>query len=342
MRNLKPWVDDNPNIVKEWHPEKNSWLPHKVGAGSERKIWWMCQYGHEWQASPYSRINLKSGCPVCSGRSPSKELNLLTTFPSLVREWHQLKNKRSPESFCTGSSYNASWVCSSGHEWRATISNRTKAGGTGCPYCAGKKADASNSILLSHPTLCLQYHPTRNEYNLNEVRPKSHKKVWWVCNRGHEWQALFSSRTHLGTGCPFCCQKSRSKLEVRVYCELKALFSGVTLRDVSFGKEMDVYIPSLKIGIEADGYKWHTNKEDKDVAKNEFFSEHGINIIRLREQPLMPLSIYDVTFKRHLSHKQDIVAAVIENIGRVSGVSIPYDPTNWINETEYLDMICSD
>lgn len=339
MRTLKPWVDSHSDVAKQWHPEKNSKQPHEVGAGSEQRIWWLCEHGHEWEASPYSRVRLRSNCPVCSGRSPSKELNLKTAFPSLVKEWHVLKNNKPPDQFTSGSSQNVWWQCQYGHEWMTSIINRTKPIGTGCPYCAGKKADASNSILLSHPSLCLQYHPTKNDADLITIRPKSHKKAWWVCNKGHEWQATFASRTHGASGCPLCCQKSRSKLEVRIYCELKTLFDGVTLKDTSFGKEMDVYIPTLRIGIETDGHRWHVQKEMKDIAKTEFFSGHGITIIRLRQQPLQPLGPYDITFKRTMSHKHEIVAALIEQIEIASGMPIPYDSTHWLNDVEYLHMV---
>jgi hypothetical protein len=27
-----------------------------------------------------------------------------------------------------------------------------------------------------------------------DVTPGSHKKVWWVCEKGHEWQARMSVR----------------------------------------------------------------------------------------------------------------------------------------------------
>ncbi|UQT48905.1 zinc-ribbon domain-containing protein [Flavonifractor plautii] len=30
------------------------------------------------------------------------------------------------------------------------------------------------------------------------------RKVWWRCDKGHEWQASVLSRTSLGNGCPVC------------------------------------------------------------------------------------------------------------------------------------------
>ena len=59
-----------PEIAKEWHPTKNgSLLPSQVIAGSHKKVWWICNRGHEWDASIGSRLGTKNrkgtGCPIC-------------------------------------------------------------------------------------------------------------------------------------------------------------------------------------------------------------------------------------------------------------------------------------
>ena len=35
------------------------------------------------------------------------------------------------------------------------------------------------------------------------LAPKSNKKAWWICKKGHEWKATIADRT-LGSGCPYC------------------------------------------------------------------------------------------------------------------------------------------
>jgi hypothetical protein len=38
----------NPKLSEEWHPSKNDdLLPQSVIAGSDKKIWWKCERGHE-------------------------------------------------------------------------------------------------------------------------------------------------------------------------------------------------------------------------------------------------------------------------------------------------------
>lgn len=65
--------DDNslhfkrPELSKQWHSIKNGKLtPHDITCGSNKIVWWICEHGHEWDASVASRAgNMKAGCPIC-------------------------------------------------------------------------------------------------------------------------------------------------------------------------------------------------------------------------------------------------------------------------------------
>jgi hypothetical protein len=56
-----------PEIVSEWHPEKNGDLkPGEFTSKSAKKIWWLCPEGHEYETSIINRTKVKSvGCPYC-------------------------------------------------------------------------------------------------------------------------------------------------------------------------------------------------------------------------------------------------------------------------------------
>lgn len=59
-----------PDIASEWHPNKNNDLqPNSIVYSSRKKVWWRCEYGHEWQVSPANRIGKDkiTGCPICNG-----------------------------------------------------------------------------------------------------------------------------------------------------------------------------------------------------------------------------------------------------------------------------------
>lgn len=55
----------NPGLSKEWHPTRNKSLkPQHVSSGSNMKVWWLGECGHEWMAVIAAR-NKGSGCPKC-------------------------------------------------------------------------------------------------------------------------------------------------------------------------------------------------------------------------------------------------------------------------------------
>ena len=76
--------------------------------------------------------------------------------------------------------------------------------GQGCGYCAGKQVGLSNCLANKTPELSSQWHSTLNG-NLNSynITVNSHKKVWWICKDGHEWESTIQNRQE-GNGCPYC------------------------------------------------------------------------------------------------------------------------------------------
>ena len=138
-RRAVPGVNDlatlNPALAEQWHPQKNGALtPRDVKLYSNRKVWWQCENGHEWQASVKSRT-MGTGCAQCSGRRVVQGVtDLATTHPSLAREWNSRKNTGlTPRDVTRGSERKVWWRCAMGHEWEASICSRVR--GAGCPVC---------------------------------------------------------------------------------------------------------------------------------------------------------------------------------------------------------------
>jgi len=132
----------------------------------------------------------------------------------LMNEWHWEKNKvlyLDPKTLTYGVTKKAWWKCDKGHEWLAQISHRTK--GSGCPYCSGRYAiKGENDLQTINPTLAKEWnYEKNNELTPDNVMPNSGKKVWWKCNKGHEWQAVIGSRNR-GLGCPICNSERNTSL----------------------------------------------------------------------------------------------------------------------------------
>ncbi len=126
-------------------------------------------------------------------------------YPELSKEWNVQKNgKLTPYQFAPKSSFKVWWKCQHGHEWQAVISDRTE--GKGCPICSGRQLlKGYNDLATCYPLLVKEWNYEKNN-NLkpDEIVAHSHKKVWWKCKHGHEWQATIISRSMNHTNCPYC------------------------------------------------------------------------------------------------------------------------------------------
>ena len=196
-------------VLEQWDREANFPLtPGGISRGSRQKVWWRCSEGHIWQAAVYTRAE-GAGCPVCAGKVvQAGSTDLGTLYPDLARQWHPVLNGTlTPEQVLPGSHRSVWWICEKGHEWRAQV--RSRAAGCGCPVCAGREIRPDeNSLAARYPAVAAQWHPTRNgNLTADAVAPGSPRKVWWLCDRGHEWQASVAARVSGGSGCPVCAGK---------------------------------------------------------------------------------------------------------------------------------------
>lgn len=201
---------DHAALLSEWDEAKNAPLtPKDVSYGSGKRVWWRCSHGHSWQAIIYTRTGAGSGCPYCGGKKAySGENDLLSQRPDLAAQWHPTKNgKLTPADVTLGCHRKVWWVCEKGHAWHAEVKSRVS--GTGCPVCANRTLIAGrNDLATTHPLLSRQWHPTRNgTLTPRDVVAGNLRKVWWRCEKGHEWQAAISSRACNGAGCPVCAGK---------------------------------------------------------------------------------------------------------------------------------------
>lgn len=175
-----------------------------ITRGSDRKLWWLCAEGHEYETSPAHR-HRGQGCPYCAGKRALAGFNDLgTKRPDLAAEWHpELNAPLSPSDVTLGSAKSVWWLGSCGHSWQARINNRNH--GTSCPVCEGDIIlPGFNDLATRYPQLSLQWDSGRNALPADRISPGSNKKGWWLCEAGHSWEATINNRTTGGNGCPVC------------------------------------------------------------------------------------------------------------------------------------------
>lgn len=181
-----------------------------ISAKTRHTFSWRCPRGHTFRRE--ARLVLKnSDCPWCKS-PPLAELR-----PDLVEEW--VDPDVSPLAVSAGSDRMVLWRCGMcGHQWRMTVGARVAAS-MGCPQCRkGNRAESvrlaklrkSGSLADHHPLVAAQWHPTRNHgLTTHDISSNSHRRVWWQCSRGHEWEQSPNQRVTLRGrasrfGCPIC------------------------------------------------------------------------------------------------------------------------------------------
>ncbi len=191
------------NDLATTHPELAAqavgWNPKQVSLGSNRKLLWSCELGHEWHSSVANRTaSRQTGCSVCAGKEVLVGFNdLATTHPELASQavgWN-------PKTVIAGTSKKLRWRCELGHEWDANVASRALSN-RGCPVCAGQKILVGfNDLATTHPELASQ----AVGWNPKTVIAGTHKKLRWRCELGHEWSSEVKGRVD-GRGCPSCSE----------------------------------------------------------------------------------------------------------------------------------------
>ena len=204
-------VADYPRLKAEWDYSKNGRrTPDTVPAYSNRKAYWVCDRGHEWEAKISNRAN-GNGCPFCSGRRSIKgETDLATVCSEVAKEWDYSKNGTiTPDTVSAHSGIKAHWVCDRGHEWEAAIYARTN--GSGCPFCSGRRPTKGKTDLATVcPEVAKAWDYSKNgTITPDTVSAYSDIKAHWVCDRGHKWESMIINRAK-GKGCPCCAGKKRA------------------------------------------------------------------------------------------------------------------------------------
>lgn len=220
MSKLVPGKNDlltcYPEIAKSWAQEKNGTVsPVTVVAHSNKKYWWKCDKGHEYEMSVDKRVR-GQGCPYCSNNKLLVGFNDLNTrCPDIAKQWDYDSNVGTPEDYVYSSSLDAAWICSTcGKRWNAKICSRTHKG-SDCPTCAAKKRGEKRhkqaletNGQLSDEKLLAEWDYEKNNLPPSEYTECSNVSVNWICSVcGHHFSARISNRILLKHGCPCCANK---------------------------------------------------------------------------------------------------------------------------------------
>ena len=242
--------------------------------------------------------------------------------PHLVEEWHPTKNgDLTPFDVTFGEGRMVWWLCSKcGYEWDALISNRSN--GKGCPACSGKVVTERNNLGINYPHLAKEWHPTKNgKLTPYDVPFGRNEKAWWLCSKcSYEWDASICNRSN-GRGCPKCNSYGGTSRPEKI---IAYYFSKCTEVETQYklpGTKMllDVYLPSMKVGIEYDG-EWSHQEIEKDIRKDKSCKKLGIQLYRIREIGCPELNstsiVHHVNPRKDYAELQEIIKLLVKNLFR--------------------------
>lgn len=212
-------ADLRPDLALEWDEDSNGAPASSVSARAARKATWHCQTcGHRWETTVANRA--LSGCPMCARRAhgvkvavPKPGTSLADVRPDIAALWHPTLN--SPLTPADVKPYSLKvvwWWCEYGeHSYQAEVRGRSR--GNRCEQCRPKQLGIMHatpaqgeSLSDRYPDVAAKWHPAKNQASPDQVKPRSMRRVWWLCPKcGDEWAATVSNVTGAKkTGCPTC------------------------------------------------------------------------------------------------------------------------------------------
>lgn len=268
--------------------------------------------------------------------------DLKTLYPDIAADWDYEKNgSLTPDMVMPGSSIRVWWKCSNkscNHSWYIPVGDRVRS--KGCPKCIAKKAAPGKDLMSVDPLLCEEW-----DYELNgDLTPDmvsygSKEKVYWKCKTcGNSWKAAIYNRagSHK-SGCPECRKEKQTSFpEQTILYYIKQANLGGISRFTSkwFAKEqknstpeLDIYIPTLAVGIEYDGQRFH-NDAERDCKKIELCQRYGVTLFRIRESecPSISKEAFVKSVKaRNESDLESAIRWIIDSINSLFSLTLSID-----------------
>lgn len=217
-----------------------------------------------------------------------KPKHFISEYPEQMEQWNWERNTKNnifPETTPFSWGKKVWWKCPvCGYEWEATPNS--KPFGKGCSVCCNKIIISGyNDLKTKVPQIAKEWDYAKNgDKTPDQFAPYSTAKVWWLCQFGHSWEQKICFRTNRLKGCPTCNATFKTSFpEQAVYFYILKLFPDAKNRAVIENKEIDIFIPSIKTGIEYNGSYFHKNRQEKDKEKLIFCKENEIRLIVLED-----------------------------------------------------------
>ncbi len=255
------------------------------------------KHGSFWQ-NPNSHMR-GSGCKKCSNNYRSKKRR--TPLQRFIERANQIHNNKYDYSLVkyVNNSTKVKIICPIHGVFEQRPNNHLQ--GRNCLRC-GYEINSQNfrKTLKQFIFDARLVHGDKYNYLMVEY-VNDGTKVKIICPKHGEF---YQTPTHHlgGQGCAKCSHHV-SKGEKEVYNWLKSFNLNVETsnRTILKPKEIDIYLPDFKLGIEYNGTYWHSDQRQKDP------NYHQNKTIKAREAGVHLMQFWDFEW----DEKQDIVKSII-------------------------------
>jgi len=312
LNHPETWNELHPNLNEEFF--KNGKLSKYTLSTSPLIVWWLgkdCQ--HTWDMPIRSRVRDRQNCPYCSNQRVLEGFNdLATTKPELLQYW-DIRNKIKPTEITYGSKkVKIIWTNKCGHTWATTPNHRIKVKNDYCPKCL--------LLVNDSPWLTEYFRQDLNtDIKFHELKRSSEDEITWNkrdCN--HTWtQKVFVINTYNEGYCKVCTMyKSKGESELSEFISqtlpkgMKAFNNHRGL--LSRNKEIDIYIPELKLAIEYNGEYYHSDYHQKKGKSNyvSFSEKHRSKFLECASENISLIFVWESDWM----NKQEIVKTELQKI----------------------------
>ncbi len=238
-------------------------------------------HGEFWQTPYYHSIG--HGCHKCGG---TKKLTT-NEFIEKARSIHGDKYDYSKTEYINNQTKLCIICPVHGEFWQTPNKHLS---GRGCFKC-GREISAEKQLLTTDEFIEKAKEVHGEKYDYSKVNYTGYEKyVTIICPIHGEFKQSPDSHLHSG-GCPKC-GSTLSKNEDEIFEYIKTIVGEENVeqrnRSVLGNKEIDIYIPNMKIGIEYNGLYWHSGRnprmnKDYHLNKTLLCEMQGVRLVQIFE-----------------------------------------------------------
>lgn len=275
-----------------------------VYTGTKDKVTLVCPIHGDFLVIPGDHLNLHRGCPKCgNARKGAFRKKTTKDFIEKAIKVHGTEYTYEKTEYVNGNT-DITITCQK-HGDFTTNPYHYLHGGI-CPQCAHEQQSTRQTLTLPEFIFRARaVHGDKYDYSkVNYVDGKT--PVTIICPIHGEFQQ--KPYYHLaGNGCQSCgVRESKAQNEIYEFC-CNLLGSENVIQNCRkeiYPYEIDIYIPSLKVGIEYNGILWHSDRFTEDQ------NYHLKKLNKCNQKGIKLIQVFEDEYKNH----RDIVLSKIKHL----------------------------